>query len=63
MPRAPYGFRQPVDGKEGMAMSMYIHISELKKLDELRAVWGLKRNAALRRLIVEGHQRELQAKG
>ena len=32
---------------------------ELKMLDELRKVWGLKRNSALRRLIVEGYQREV----
>jgi hypothetical protein len=63
MPRAPYGARQPPVGKEGMAMSMYIHVSELKMLDELRSVWGLKRNAALRRLIVEGYQREVVTDG
>jgi hypothetical protein len=53
-----YGERQPKDGEPGMTMTMYIHGEELAKLDRLKDAWGLKRNAALRRVLREAPEPE-----
>jgi hypothetical protein len=59
---AIYGRRQPINGRAGIYMSVWMNTEDLAALDSLSRYWGLNRSQTMKRAVADMNAENIRFK-